>query len=282
MSKPQGCQSIPCEGTGRTRFGLQPAVASGYSARALTPSDQPAAGSADRTDRGEVLLTEVRDGIAELVLNRPAARNAINREVVQALHAALEQLASRGDVRVLILRGAGEKAFAAGADIPELWARRSSEAFQSINARLFQAVEDFPLPTIAVLRGFALGGGLEVSLGIFPAAGGTRRLPRLIGDGLARELVFTGRIVDAAEALRIGLVNRVVPVEQLGAEVRSLAEEIARNGALALRVAKLALLATSRGVDSDAFEKAGQALLFDSADKDQRMRTFLEKRGKGG
>jgi enoyl-CoA hydratase len=259
----------------------------------LTPNDH---------DPSEVLLTEVRDGIAEIVLNRPAARNAINREVVQALHLALDQLASRADVRVLILRGAGEKAFAAGADIAELQARRSPEAFQSINARLFQAVEDFPLPTLAAVRGYALGGGLElalacdlriasedarlglpeVSLGIFPAAGGTRRLPRLVGDGLARELVFTGRIVDAAEAARIGLVNRVVPTEQLAAEARRLAEEIARNGALALRVAKLALLATSRGVDSDAFEKAGQALLFDSADKDQRMRSFLEKRGKGG
>jgi enoyl-CoA hydratase len=253
-------------------------------------------------DRGEVLLVEVKEGIAEVVLNRPAARNAINREMVQALHSALDQLAARSEVRVLILRGMGERAFAAGADIPELWARRSPEAFQSINARLFQAVEDFPLPTIAALRGFALGGGLElalacdlriaaadarlglpeVSLGIFPAAGGTRRLPRLIGDGWARELVFTGRIVDAAEAARIGLVNRVVAVEQLEAEARRLAEEIARNGPLALRVAKLALLASSHGVDSDAFEKAGQALLFDSADKDQRMRKFLEGREKGG
>jgi enoyl-CoA hydratase len=268
----------------------------------LAPSAHGTDRPTERTDRGEVLLTEVRDGIAEIVLNRPAVRNAINREVVQALHAALDQLGDRNDIRVLILRGAGDKAFAAGADIPELWARRSPEAFQSINARLFQAVEDFPQPTIAALRGFALGGGLElalacdlriaaedarlglpeVSLGIFPAAGGTRRLPRLVGDGFARELVFTGRIVDAAEALRIGLVNRVVAGEELAAEARRLAEEIARNGALALRVAKLALVAASRGADSDAFEKAGQALLFDSAEKDQRMRSFLDKRGKGG
>ncbi len=241
------------------------------------------------------------DGVGRLTLNRPDARNAINLEMVRALHGALEELAARPELRVLVLRGAGEKAFAAGADIGDLHARRSREALASINARLFQAVEDFPLPTIAAVRGHALGGGLElalacdirlaaddaklglpeVTLGIFPAAGGTRRLPRLIGDGLARELVFTGRILGAEEAARIGLVNRVVPAAALEEEAGKLAAEIARNGEMALRIAKLALLATSRGRDSDAFEKAGQALLFDSEDKDRRMRAFLERK-KGG
>lgn len=245
----------------------------------------------------------VEEGIASLCLDRPEARNAINHEMVRALHEALDQLAARDDVRVLILRGAGEKAFAAGADIADLHARGSREALQSINARLFQAVEDFPLPTLAALRGFALGGGLElalacdlriaaddarlglpeVTLGIFPAAGGTRRLPRLVGDGFARELVFTGRTLGADEALRIGLVNRVVPADRLDAEARALAAEIAKNAPLALRIAKLSLLATSRGEDSDAIEKAGQALLFDSTDKATRMRAFLDrKRAKGG
>jgi enoyl-CoA hydratase len=251
------------------------------------------------------LLWSCADGIAEVTLNRPAARNALNLELVRALHAALGELAGRDDVRVLILRGAGEKAFAAGADIGDLYARTSREALLSVNGRLFQAVEDFPAPTIAAIRGFALGGGLElalacdlrvvaddaklglpeVSLGIFPAAGGTRRLPRLIGDGLARELVFTGHIVGAEEALRIGLANRVVPAARLEEEARALAAEIARNGALALRVAKLALLATARGEDSDALEQAGQALLFDSPDKASRMRAFLDRktdRKKGG
>ncbi|MHB8418998.1 MAG: enoyl-CoA hydratase/isomerase family protein [Myxococcales bacterium] len=237
-------------------------------------------------------------GVGRLTLNRPEARNAINLEMAQALRAALEELAAQPELRVLILQGAGDKAFAAGADIGDLHARRSREALFSINARLFQAVEDFPLPTIAALRGYALGGGLElalacdirlaaddaklglpeVSLGIFPAAGGTRRLPRLVGDGLARELIFTGRVLGAEEAARIGLVNRVVPSAALHAEASKLAGEIAGNGELALRIAKLGLLATSRGRDSDAFEKAGQALLFDSEDKERRMRAFLDRK----
>jgi enoyl-CoA hydratase len=247
------------------------------------------------------ILSTTAGGIAEITLNRPAARNAINLEMVRALHASLEEFAGREDVRVLILRGAGEKAFAAGADIADLYARTSREALLSINARLFQAVDDFPLPTIAAIRGYALGGGLElalacdmrvaaedaklglpeVTLGVFPAAGGTRRLPRLVGDGLARELVFTGRIIGAEEALRIGLVNRVVPAARLHEESRALAAEIAANGELALRMAKLSLLATARGQDSDAIEKAAQALLFDSPDKAKRMRAFLDRKTKG-
>jgi enoyl-CoA hydratase len=251
---------------------------------------------------GEALIrSTVTAGIAEVVLNRPAARNAINLPMAQALQAALEDLSRREDVRVVILTGAGDKAFAAGADIADLYARTSREALLSINARLFQGVEEFPLPTVAAIRGYALGGGLElalacdiriaaddaklglpeVSLGIFPAAGGTRRLPRLIGDGLARELVFTGRIVNADEALRIGLVNRVVPSGRLEEEARALAAEIAKNGELALRMAKLSLLATARGVDSDAIEKAAQALLFDSPEKATRMQAFLDRKKKG-
>ncbi len=247
------------------------------------------------------VLTSVSNGVAEITLNRPAARNAINLEMVRALHEALDKLSGREGVRAIILRGAGEKAFAAGADIADLYRRTSREALQSINARLFQAVEDFPLPTIAAIRGYALGGGLElalacdiriaaddaklglpeVSLGVFPAAGGTRRLPRLVGDGLARELVFTGRIVAAEGALRMGLVNRVVPVARLEDEARDLASAIAKNGELALRMAKLALLATALGVDSDAIEKSAQALLFDSPDKAERMKTFLDRKKKG-
>ncbi len=263
------------------------------------PSAGPPAGSP--IDDAAPVLSTASAGVAEITLNRPAARNAINLPMVRALHEALETLGGREDVRVLILRGAGDKAFAAGADIADLFGRTSREALLSINSRLFQAVEDFPLPTIAALRGYALGGGLElalacdiriaaddaklglpeVSLGIFPAAGGTRRLPRLIGDGLARELVFTGRIVDADEALRLGLVNRVVPAARLEEEARALAAAIAKNGELALRMAKLSLLATAHGVDSDAIEKAAQAVLFDSPDKAARMRAFLDRKKKG-
>jgi enoyl-CoA hydratase len=259
------------------------------------------AGPRPGTEAAAPILSTASAGIAEITLNRPDARNAINLEMVRALHASLDELSGREDVRVLILRGAGEKAFAAGADIADLYARTSREALLSINARLFQAVEDFPLPTVAAIRGYALGGGLElalacdlriaaddaklglpeVSLGVFPAAGGTRRLPRLVGDGLARELVFTGRTIGAEEALRMGLVNRVVPAARLEEEARALAGEIAKNGELALRMAKLSLLATARGEDSDAIEKAAQALLFDSPDKAARMKAFLDRKKKG-
>ncbi len=244
------------------------------------------------------LAVSVDGGVATLTLDRPEARNALDLELVQALHRALEELASRGDVRALVLQGAGGKAFAAGADIADLQRRGSREALLSINARLFQAVEEFPVPTVAALRGWALGGGLElalacdiriaaddaklglpeVTLGIFPAAGGTRRLPRLVGDGWARELVFTGRQLGALEAERIGLVNRVVPAERLEEEALALARQIAQNDDLALRMAKLALLATAHGRDSDAFEKAGQALLFDSPGKRERMQAFLDRK----
>ncbi|MHB1844725.1 MAG: enoyl-CoA hydratase/isomerase family protein [Deltaproteobacteria bacterium] len=250
------------------------------------------------TDR--LLRVSVDQGVALLALCRPEARNALNLELVEALGRALDELAARPELRALILHGEGGKAFAAGADIGDLYARGSREALLSINARLFQRVEEFPLPTIAAIRGHALGGGLElalacdiriaaddaklglpeVTLGIFPAAGGTRRLPRLVGDGFARELVFTGRLLGALEAERIGLVNRVVPVDRLLDEAMGLAREIAQNDELALRMAKLALLATAHGKDSDAFEKAGQALLFDSKGKEARMRAFLERKAK--
>jgi enoyl-CoA hydratase/carnithine racemase len=263
-------------------------------------SAPPPAGAAPSTDAAPILSTTAA-GFAEVTLNRPEARNAINLPMVRALHLALEELSKRDDIRALVVRGAGDKAFAAGADIADLFGRTSREALLSINSQLFQAVEDFALPTIAAIRGYALGGGLElalacdiriaaddaklglpeVSLGIFPAAGGTRRLPRLIGDGLARELVFTGRIVGAEEALRMGLVNRVVPAARLEDEARGLAAEIAKNGELALRMAKLSLLASARGVDSDAIEKVAQGLLFDSPDKATRMRAFLDRKKKG-
>src|SRR5207237_5543771 len=157
------------------------------------------------------------DGIAHLELNRPEARNAINLEMIQALHAQLDAWAVDAAVACVVLSGAGGKAFAGGADIAELRERTHKEAFYGVNQSLFQKLEDFPRPTIAALDGFALGGGLElalacdlrvasktakidlpeVTLGIYPAAGGTWRLPRLVGLGRAKELVFTGRIVEA-------------------------------------------------------------------------------------
>ncbi len=240
------------------------------------------------------------DGVATLSLARPEVRNAINLEMVEEVTAALDELGRDESVRALVLRGEGGKAFAGGADIAELRARRSPDALRAINAGMFQRIEDFPRPTIAAITGWALGGGAEVAiacdlrvagqgarlgfpevgLGIFPAAGGVHRLPRLVGIGRAKELVFTGRILSAEEALAIGLVERVVPDAEVDAAARALAAEIAKNGALAVRVAKLALNAVARGSDPEPIEKLGQALLFDSQDKLDRMGAFLERRKK--
>lgn len=241
------------------------------------------------------------DGIATLTFNRPEVRNAMNRAMVDEAHAALGELEARGDVRVLILTGAGGKAFVGGADIAELRERGRLDALRRINAALYRRVEQFPAPTIAAIRGFALGGGCElaiacdlrvagrgaqlgqpeVGLGILPGAGATYRLPRLIGLGRAKELVLTGRLVGADEALGMGLLNRVVEDEQVLAAARELAAEIARNSALAVRLAKASLnLAPELSIDAGmALESTAQAVLFEDEEKRLRMQAFLERRG---
>jgi enoyl-CoA hydratase len=239
------------------------------------------------------------DGVAHLELNRPQVRNAINREMIEALHAQLDLWATDDGVKCVVFSGAGGKAFAGGADIAELRERSHREAFWGVNQSLFQKLEDFPRPTIAAIDGYALGGGLElalacdlrvgsknakvglpeVTLGIYPAAGGTWRLPRLVGLGRAKELVFTGRVADAAEANAWGLFERFVEADALGAAL-ALAEEIAKNAPLALQVAKVSLNTLARGDSAVSVERLGQALLFDSPEKRTRMTAFLEKRNK--
>jgi enoyl-CoA hydratase len=267
-------------------------------ARRLPPA---ATGTLHKTaaPRFRSIRLESSAGVAVVTLDRPEARNAINLEVVNELHAALETLGRDETLRVLILTGAGRAAFASGADIRELRERRADDALRGINSSLFLAVERFPLPTIAAVNGYALGGGCElalacdlrvagessrfgqpeVGLGIIPAAGATYRLPRIIGAGRARELVLTGRIIDADEALAIGLVNRLVPDERVLEEARSMALLITRKGPLALRAAKLALQASVYGPDAGhAAERLAQAILFDSDDKREGMTAFLEGR----
>jgi len=240
------------------------------------------------------------DGVAVLTLDRPEVRNALNRCMIDEIRAALADLSEREGLRALVFTGAGEKAFAGGADIAELRDRDRFDALRRINASLFREVEAFPTPTIAAIRGWALGGGCElaiscdlrvagegaklgqpeVGVGIIPGAGGTYRLPRLIGLGAARDLVFTGRIVEAAEALRLGLVNRVVPDDRVLDEAKGLAREIARQSPLAVRFAKIALN-TGVEIPTDAamaLESAVQAVLFEDEEKMQRMTAFLEKR----
>lgn len=244
------------------------------------------------------LKSEIDQGIAHVQLHRPEARNAINLEMVKELSGLLDTLAADEAVKVVVLSGAGGKAFASGADIAELRERTQKEAFAAINGTLFQQVEDFPRPVIAAIEGYALGGGLELALacdlrvgsrtakvglpettlGIYPAAGGTWRLPRLVGLGRAKELVFTGRVLDAEEAYALGLFERLCAPGDAVKEALELARAIARNAPLAVRVAKVSLNAAARAMEASPLEKLGQALLFDSKDKYDRMTAFLEKR----
>ena len=248
------------------------------------------------------VLTERRGDALLVTLNAPERRNAIDKQMVDALHRVLDEAWGDESLAALVLTGAGDKAFAAGADIAQLRERTARDALAAINSTIFERVETFPAPVIAAIRGFALGGGCElaiacdlrvlgesarlgqpeVRLGIIPAAGGTYRLPRLVGLGRARELVYTGRMVDATEALRIGLANVVVPDAEVLPRALALADEIAANGRLAVRAAKRSLNALARPGQANAiaFESSQQAMLFDSDDKRARMDAFLHKQQK--
>ena len=247
---------------------------------------------------------EVEGGVvAKVTLNRPEVRNAINLEMIQDLGRVIDEVNADPEVRALVLTGAGGKAFAAGADIAQLKERGMQDALQRINAALFRRLEEQPLPAIAAVRGYALGGGCElamacdlriagesakfgqpeVGLGIIAGAGAIQRLPKLVGMGRAKELLFTGRIIDAAEADRIGLVNRVVPDDQVEAAAMETAAQIARQGALAVRMSKLAVNASARAHPAfEAIDVLGQAVLFESEDKHARMQAFLDKKAHKG
>ncbi len=242
----------------------------------------------------------IEEGIAALVIDRPSVKNALNRETVDECHAALQALAADPAVGVLVITGAGESAFVSGADINDIRARSRDDGLAAINSSLFSAVERFPRPTIAAINGYALGGGCELALacdirvasdtakfgqpelglGIIPGAGATQRLPRIVGAGWAAHLILTGEIIDAKQALEIGLVTAVMPASQLQVRVRELAKRILRQGPLAARLAKLALQASAR-VDLDSgllIETLAQALCYSSEDKQEGTAAFLEKR----
>jgi enoyl-CoA hydratase len=221
---------------------------------------------------------------------------------VNELHDALDGLVADGATDACVFTGAGGEAFMGGADIAQLRERKAADALRAINATLFSKIEALPFPTVAAIRGWCLGGGCElamccdlrvagegaklgqpeVALGIIPAAGGTQRLPRLVGLGRAKELILTGAVIDAREAHRIGLVNRVVPDDEVLDAARDLARKILGNGALAVRLAKLSLNNSARtGQDSGLLlEQIAQAVLFDSEEKHRRMTEFLERRRK--
>ena len=246
------------------------------------------------------IRVSIEEGIATLVIDRPSVKNALNRETVDECHAALQSLSADAGAGVLVITGAGESAFVSGADINDIRARTRDDGLAAINSSLFSAIERFPRPTIAAINGYALGGGCELALacdirvasdtakfgqpelglGIIPGAGATQRLPRIVGAGWAAHLILTGDVIDARQALEIGLVTAVMPASQLQVRVRELAKRILRQGPLAARLAKLAMQASAR-VDLDSgllIETLAQALCYSSDDKQEGTAAFLEKR----
>ncbi len=250
----------------------------------------------------ENLIVDVKDRIARVTVNRPKVLNALNDRTVREIRAAFASLRGNADVGVVILTGSGEKAFVAGADINELAVMTplQGEASSKLGQATLREIELLGKPVIAAINGFALGGGCElalachmrfasenarlglpeVGLGIIPGYGGTQRLPRIVGLGLALELISTARTIDAQEALRIGLVNRVLPAAELIPHCEKVAGEILSRGALAVGYA---LDAAIRGMEADLTQglerEAGHfGLLAATNDMHEGLKAFLEKR----
>lgn len=252
------------------------------------------------TDSATLVTTSVRDRIAVVTVNRPEVRNALNYGVLDGIEAALDAFELREDVGAVVFTGTGEKAFVAGADITQLVGYTLRDGLRARMQRLYDRIQDLELPTIAAVNGVALGGGNELAmscdiriaaanarfglpetnLGILPGAGGTQRLSRLVGLGRAQEMILTGRIIDAEEALRIGLVTSVVPAEELMDSARATARTILAKGPLAVRLAKLVV---RNGAETDQrtgllLERLAQSLLYAADEKAEGVSAFLEKR----
>ncbi|EGW40577.1 short-chain-enoyl-CoA hydratase [Desulfosporosinus sp. OT] len=248
------------------------------------------------------LLLEKNGAVAVLTINRPKALNALNSDTLAELSTVLDELGRDSSVKAVILTGSGEKAFVAGADISQMKDFNALEGrqFAQLGQATFRKLELLPQPVIAAINGFALGGGCElamacdiriagenakfgqpeVTLGLTAGFGGTQRLPRLVGTGLASELLFTGDIIDVQEAYRIGLVNHVYPVDTLMEEAQKLAKRIAGRAPAAVQLSKSAI---QRGVNMDldsaqAFEADAFGLTFSTQDQTEGCTAFVEKR----
>ncbi len=248
------------------------------------------------------IIFTLEDDIATITFNRPNALNALSSELLKEFAQALDNLATNEAVRALILTGSGDKAFVAGADITELatFDALQGKVFAKAGHDVLGRLQALPFPVIAAVNGYSLGGGTEVALacdfiyasdnamfglpeiklGLIPGFGGTQRLPRLIGKNMAKEMIFTGRMIAANEAQQIGLVNKVFPSESLMESVLQTAQEITRKGRVSLRAAKEAVnsgmdvdLATGCRMEIDAF-----ALCIASEDAKEGTAAFLEKR----
>ncbi len=248
------------------------------------------------------ILFEKKGNIAIATVNRPKALNALNSEVLDDLNTLIDEIVSDPGIRVLVITGSGEKAFVAGADIGEMstLSKAEGEAFGKKGNDVFRRLETLPIPVIAAVNGYALGGGCELSmacdirissdtavfgqpetgLGITPGFGGTQRLARLIGPGMAKQLIYSARNIKADEALRIGLVNAVYPAEELLPAAEKLAETIAKNAPIAVRACKAAI---NEGLEKPmdeaiALEEKLFGDCFETEDQKEGMGAFLEKR----
>lgn len=237
---------------------------------------------------------------AVITIDRPEVRNAIDRQTADEIAAALAEIRGHDAVAVVVITGGGEKVFVSGADIKDLKSRTWKSGLEGCNNALFESIENFDRVVVAAINGHALGGGLElalacdlrvavddarfgfpeVGLGIMPGAGGTQRLPRVVGMGRAREMILTGDLIDAATAERIGLVNRIVPRAAFPATVDALTERLLTRGPMALRLAKMALNIAAQTPASAGyqFEILAQSVLFETNDKSEGIDAFLEKR----
>ena len=247
------------------------------------------------------VLFEEKGLVGVITINRPKVLNALCTEVLEDLNAVLDSI-DTNKLRCLVVTGAGEKSFVAGADISEMstLTQEQGETFGKKGNDVFLKLESFPLPTVAAVNGFALGGGCELSmacdiricsenavfgqpevgLGITPGFGGTQRLSRIVGSGMARELVFSARNIKAPDALRIGLVNAVYPQEELMDQAMKLANRIAGNAPIAVQAAKRAMVqGASLPIDQAVVcEEKAFASCFETEDQKEGMGAFLEKR----
>ena len=248
------------------------------------------------------ILLEKKGPVAIATVNRPKALNALNSEVLTDLDALIDAVEADESIRVLILTGSGEKAFVAGADIAEMarLSKAEAEAFGKHGNDVFRRLEQLAIPVIAAVNGYALGGGCELSmacdiricaetavfgqpetgLGITPGFGGTQRLSRLVGPGMAKQLIYSARTIQADEALRIGLVNAVYPAEELLPAAEKLAETIAKNAPIAVRACKQAI---NEGLElpmdeAIVHEEKLFGGCFETEDQKEGMGAFLEKR----
>ena len=250
----------------------------------------------------KLIIYEKSDGVATITLNRPEALNAFSNDVVEEILRALEDVKSDENVRVVVLTGAGEKAFSAGADIKSMVGMTALKAreLSLMGESLCLALENLEKPVIAAINGYALGGGLEVAMscdfriasenarvgqtevnvGLIPGWGGTQRLTRLVGMTKSKELIFTGKIVDARTAEQLGILNMVTPADKLKETVRQFAQELASKPPVALRVAKALInKGANIGLDSAlALEREGFGVVASSEDLKEGVSAFIEKR----